>query len=137
LIILNDKVENLFTINVEKRKKLSIRGILMDIDTQKSQVNKTPRNSIISRLAGVLLLKESTKHAIYNDDNNDLIFSLKNAKKEWMDANMCFEYAEAQELVDYYTYKIKACQVRYEYYLKAAKEKGIKVEVLNERINPH
>jgi len=36
-----------------------------------------------------------------------------------------YEFTEDPELVDYYTYKIKATQPRYQYLLKKAKEKGL------------
>ena len=110
--------------------------MFMNIDTQKAQMSKTSKSSILSKLMRTLSLKEKTEQNIQMDENYDLIYSLKDAKKEWIDANMCFEFADAQEMVDYYTYKIKASQVRYEYFLKAAKEKGIKIETIDEGINP-
>jgi len=116
--------------------KLSIRGILMDMDTQKGHEYKVIRNSIISRLMGVLTPRDRLEQIKYKDEDYDLVSSLKNARKEWIDANMSFEYVDVQEMVDYYTYKIKACQVRYEYFLKVAKEKGIRVEMFADGFNP-
>jgi len=66
-----------------------------------------------------------------------LIENIKNARRDWICANSNFNYAYDSETIDYYTYMIKACQVRYEYLIKKAKEKGVKIcsvemaEVLN------
>lgn len=61
---------------------------------------------------------------------DDLVEAIKQARREWACAYSNFEYADDNEMVDYYTYKIKACQVRYNYLIRQAKEKGIKVELL-------
>lgn len=55
----------------------------------------------------------------------DLIQNLKNAQNEFETAINNYEFAEDPELVDYYTYKIKATQTRYQYLLKKAKEHGL------------
>jgi len=62
----------------------------------------------------------------------ELLEGIKSARNEWIDANMNFDYVDDQEIVDYYTYKILASQVRYEYFLKKAKEKGVKVGLIEE-----
>jgi len=62
----------------------------------------------------------------------ELIGSLKEAKREWADATMNFDYVDDQEMVDYYTYKIKACEIRYEYFLRKIKERGVKVDIAEE-----
>lgn len=56
-----------------------------------------------------------------------LIENIKNARRDWICANSNFNYAYDSETIDYYTYMIKACQVRYEYLIRKAKEKGIKI----------
>ena len=58
-------------------------------------------------------------------DTLDLIENLKNAQNDFKTAINNYEFAEDPELVDYYTYKIKAAQTRYQYLLKKAKEKGL------------
>ena len=60
-----------------------------------------------------------------DEDIEDLIKNLKNAQSEFENANRNYEFADDPELVDYYTYKIKATQTRYQYLLKKAKEKGL------------
>ncbi|NLM74509.1 MAG: DUF2508 family protein [Clostridiaceae bacterium] len=48
--------------------------------------------------------------------------SILDAYREWQNALSNFESAEGKEMVDYYTYRIKASQIRYDYLLKKAKE---------------
>jgi len=61
----------------------------------------------------------------YDDDTQDLINNLKSAQDDFETAVSNYEFAEDPELVDYYTYKIKATQTRYQYLLKKAKERGL------------
>ena len=63
-------------------------------------------------------------------EEEEILENLKRAKEEWLDANMNFEYVDDQDIVDYYTYRILASQVRYEYFIRKAKEKGYRVESL-------
>lgn len=58
-------------------------------------------------------------------ETQDMLEHIKNARTEWLHACMDFEYVDDQDIIDYYTYKIKACQIRYEYFLKKAKLKGL------------
>ena len=55
----------------------------------------------------------------------DLIKNLKHAQNEFETAINNYEFAIDPELVDYYTYNIKATQTRYQYLLKKAKERGL------------
>nr|WP_082225158.1 DUF2508 family protein [Pseudobacteroides cellulosolvens] len=58
--------------------------------------------------------------------------SIKNARRDWICASSNFNYADDKETVDYYTYMMKACQIRYEYLIKKAKEneiKGLQIEM--------
>lgn len=57
----------------------------------------------------------------------ELLQSIQLAKKEWLDATACFEYVSDEGLVDYNTYKMKACECRYAYFIKKAKEMGLKM----------
>ncbi|HHW47693.1 MAG TPA: DUF2508 family protein [Clostridiaceae bacterium] len=101
----------------------------MNIYPEKSQQAGRKHSGFLSALFGKLSARG--KKNIIKEDGQDealaLVEELKNARNEWIDANMSFEYANSQEMVDYYTYRIKASEVRYEYFLKKAKEKGIKV----------
>lgn len=55
----------------------------------------------------------------------ELLKTLMDARNEWLDAVSCFENAYEEMLIDYYTYKMKACEARYTYFIKLAKEKGL------------
>ena len=71
------------------------------------------------------LLDKLSKSKPYDDDTQDLINNLKTAQNDFETAVSNYEFAEEPELVDYYTYKIKATQTRYQYLLKKAKERGL------------
>lgn len=60
-----------------------------------------------------------------NTDVSNLLENLKNAQNEFETAINNYEFAIEPELVDYYTYNIKATQTRYQYLLKKAKEQGL------------
>ena len=61
----------------------------------------------------------------------DLIISIIKVKKELEEANKNFEFAEG-DLIDYYTYQIKAHQSKLDYLIKIAKRKGIVLSRINE-----
>lgn len=65
------------------------------------------------------------------DKEIELITSILKTKEELKNANINFEYAE-NELIDYYTYQIKANQAKLDYLMRIAKAKGIVVDRVNE-----
>ena len=69
------------------------------------------------------------------EKNRQLIESINTAKNDWMVAKNNFELATTDDTVDYYAYKIKACEVRYEALLKKAKEQGLKADVIGNNIS--
>lgn len=71
------------------------------------------------------ILDKLSKAKETDTDTLDLIKNLKNAQSDFETAISNYEFAKDPELVDYYTYKIKATQTRYQYLLKKAKEKGL------------
>ena len=71
------------------------------------------------------LFEKITKTKPEDTDTLDLIKHLKCAQNEFETAIQNYEFAIDPELVDYYTYNIKATQTRYEYLLKKAKERGL------------
>ena len=71
------------------------------------------------------LLEKLSKSKPYDEDTQNLLENLKNAQNDFKTAVANFEFAEDPELIDYYTYKIKATQTRYQYLLKKAKERGL------------
>lgn len=64
---------------------------------------------------------------VAGQNESDLLQCIHEAYTEWVSANTNFEQAVDPDMIDYFIYKIKACEVRYQYLLKEAKEKGIKV----------
>ena len=85
-----------------------------------TQIEKKENSNIFRHIWDKLL-----KQKPYDDDTQDLINHLKNAQNEFETAVSNYEFADDPELVDYYTYKIKATQTRYQYLLKKAKERGL------------
>lgn len=108
--------------------------------------NNTLKNNFFSNLARIQLprfldakiflnntkniaIKNKVNNYYITDDDYKLIEDIKNAKNEWLDADTNFQYVCENEIVDYYTYIIKAAQIKYEYYLKKAKERGLRAKI--------
>lgn len=66
------------------------------------------------------------------EKEEDLIRSIIKAKKDLKLARQNFEYAKEGDLIDYYVYQIKANQSKLDYLIKAAKKKGIIVDIITE-----
>ena len=64
------------------------------------------------------------------ETDKDLIKSIIKTKIELANANKNFEFAEG-DLVDYYTYQMKATQSKLDYLLKKAKQRGMVLELRN------
>jgi len=62
----------------------------------------------------------------------ELIRTIIKTREELKSNNMNFEYAK-DDLVDYYTYQIKANQAKLDYLIKLAKARGIKVDMINDK----
>ena len=62
----------------------------------------------------------------------ELIKTIIKTREELKSNNMNFEYAKG-DLVDYYTYQIKANQAKLDYLIKLAKSRGIKVDMINDK----
>lgn len=60
----------------------------------------------------------------------ELLKSILTTKRELVIANKNFESAEG-ELVDYYSYQIKASKAKLNYLIKQVKIKGIEVDMIN------
>ena len=65
------------------------------------------------------------------DKEIELIRSIIKTREELKIANKNFEYAQG-DLVDYYTYQIKANQSKLDYLIRIAKTKGIQVDMVND-----
>ncbi len=77
-------------------------------------------------------LREVYTEAELWDPEKDKTLLLKNitqARQDWLSAVSNFEQADDADLIDYYIYKMKACQVRYNYLLKKAKEIGLRQDI--------
>lgn len=61
----------------------------------------------------------------------ELVKSIMLAKKELQNANNNFEHAEL-DMIDYYTYQIKASQEKLDYLIGIAKSRGIVSDRINE-----
>ena len=61
----------------------------------------------------------------------ELIKTIIKTREDLKIANHNFEYAK-DDLVDYYTYQIKANQAKLDYLIKLAKSKGIEVDMIND-----
>lgn len=59
----------------------------------------------------------------------ELMVSILKARKELEEASKNFEYAEG-ELIDYYTYQIKANRSKLDYLVKKAKSKGVSLDMI-------
>jgi hypothetical protein len=60
----------------------------------------------------------------------ELISCIKEARDDWKSANANFNYADDADKIDYYSFYIKACQLRYEYFLKKARQMNINLKSL-------
>lgn len=61
----------------------------------------------------------------------ELIRSIIRVREDLKNANKNFEFAE-DELIDYYTYQIKANQSKLNYLIKKAKHRGVSLDMINE-----
>lgn len=60
----------------------------------------------------------------------ELLKSIMKAKQELLVANKNFEGAE-DELIDYYSYQIKASKAKLNYLIKQVKQKNISLDMIN------
>lgn len=75
----------------------------------------------ISEQRNIITRKKKSREEI-----EEVVENLKKARNEWVIASMNYEFAQEEELIDYYIYLMKAAQLKYDYLLKKAKEKGAK-----------
>lgn len=61
----------------------------------------------------------------------ELMVSIIKTKRELEVATLNFEYAQ-EDLIDYYTYQIKAMRAKFDYLLKKAKEKGLALDMIEQ-----
>ena len=59
-----------------------------------------------------------------DEKNRELLFSIMNTRNKLSQAHKNFEFAEG-ELIDYYSYNIKANQAKLNYLIRLAKSRGL------------
>ena len=62
------------------------------------------------------------------DKNQELLYSILTTKKKLEEAHRNFEFAQ-DELIDYYSYNIKANQAKLDYLIKLAKTRGLAMSI--------
>ncbi len=62
------------------------------------------------------------------EENQEILRNIINTRANLTNANRNFEFANTNELIDYYIYKIKSIQSQLDSLIKLAKAKGIAVE---------
>jgi hypothetical protein len=79
---------------------------------------------LLGRMKHVKLIKahETAMQAQKDESMRELAENIKDAYMEWQSALANFEVAEGKDMVDYYAYRIKASEIRYDYLIKKAKE---------------
>ncbi len=65
------------------------------------------------------------------EKQSQLMISIIKAKKELDIASKNFEFAEG-DLIDYYTYQMKAARAKLDYLIKRAKREGINLPMLEQ-----
>ena len=72
-------------------------------------------------------LKEKTEE----EKEIELITSIIKVKQDLDVANSNFEYAQ-DDLIDYYTYQIKANRAKFDYLVKKAKQQGLSLNMIDQ-----
>ncbi|MEN6314391.1 MAG: DUF2508 family protein [Clostridiaceae bacterium] len=72
-----------------------------------------------------LWMSKLPQNAALTAEEQELIKTALEARDEWIETSRNFDYVHEEMLVDYYTYRMKASEVRYDYFIKLVKEKGL------------
>ena len=64
------------------------------------------------------------------EEKKEILRNIINTRAQLTNANKNFEFANTNDLIDYYIYKIKAIQSRLDSLIKLEKVRGIEVEKL-------
>lgn len=108
----------------------------MNINTQKTELTRMGKGGILSKLQKLLSTIWGTAAEVQQDNEvYELLANISLAKNDWVNACTNFEHVHEKEIVDYYIYKIRACQEKYEYLIKQAKEKGVKTSHIQMPVN--
>lgn len=66
-----------------------------------------------------------------NEKQLELVIHILKTKKALEEATKNFEFAEG-DLIDYYTYQIKANRAKLDYLVKSAKEIGLELDMISQ-----
>lgn len=75
------------------------------------------------------LREQIVKDKNENEINDDIIRSIVASKMELNNAHINMKYADP-ELIDYYSYKIKAAKSKLDYLIRIAKDKKLSVDMV-------
>lgn len=78
-------------------------------------------NTLFQKL-GISRVHQTAIQAEQEEYINVLMNNIKDAYVEWQNALANFETAESSEMIDYFAYRIKASEIRYNYLLRKVKE---------------
>ena len=73
--------------------------------------------------------EKNIKDKTDKERREELVKTILNAKEELNQLNKNFEYAD-KDMIDYYTYQLKANQSKLDYLIKFAKSKGISLDMM-------
>lgn len=71
--------------------------------------------------------EEKIKELSEEERNMELLFNIVETREKLKKAHKNFEFAES-DLIDYYSYDIKANQAKLDYLIKKAKERGLAMD---------
>lgn len=83
------------------------------------------QNSIKPKSRKKPVFRSSRAYAALTRDERQIIDAALEAREQWREAGLNFNNVTDDLLVDYYIYWMKACESRYTYYLRLAKERGL------------
>lgn len=81
-------------------------------------------------LEGEYIKENNVKDKSEKEKNIELIESIMKTRKELNEAHHNFEFAE-DDMIDYYSYQIKANQSKLDYLIRSAKRNNLSLETIN------
>jgi len=99
------------------------------------EIHKNQRPEISGKqrtrgMAGLFGIRRKTETDKYLEEK-EILRCVADAWNEWQEAGASFEHVFEEKLVDYYTYKMKASEARYSYFVGLAKERGLSACIFN------
>ena len=69
-------------------------------------------------------------HMTEEEEKKEILRNIINTRAALTNANKNFEFADTNDLIDYYIYRIKSIQAQLDSLIKLAKVRGIEMEML-------